>query len=735
MSASVPATPGFGEADLSNCEREQIHLAASIQPCGALLVLREPTLDIVQASANAAEFLGLSADPLGLPVSILPGDLVHVVRRHAGRAGGDVPVRAAAEIGARGERFDVLLHHPPGAGLVVECERAGAGDAPAEHVGRLLQTIVGTSSLLALCDAGARAFREVAGHDRVMIYRFDQAGHGEVLAEEREPHLEAFLGNRYPASDIPQIARRLYERNRIRLLVDVAYTPVPLVPRLSPLTGADLDMSLCTLRSFSPIHLQYLTNMGVRATLVASLVVSGKLWGLVACHHYSPHYLPLETRMICDLLAEAIATRIAALESFAQAQAEISVRRLEQRMIEEVARKGDWRAALFDGAHPVTEPLRATGAALLFEDEVLTVGDVPSTARLRALAAWAEAQPRTGVRSTSSLGLDAPEFSDLTPFASGMVAAPISESGGEYLLWFRPELVRTITWGGDPRKPVLIGDNPLELSPRRSFAQWHQLVEGTSEPWSAADLASARLISESVADVVLQFRAVRTLIAQDQLNQVRRQVGASAQPVLITNEAGEVILANPAFLRLQGELMPPLERLEDLAARLLDPTPTRRQLRKLLHDRRSWRGEIRFRIPGRREGWPFMLRADPVLAGPRRVLGFVLLFTDLRERKAAEAARQRFQKEVVAVHHLRGERVDSEADLLFRNLLSPVAENAQLAALEITEAVELARMPGLLEGVQASFARSAELLGQLARGRISRLVQPRLRRASNQNEA
>ncbi len=734
MSVSVPVTPGFGEADLSNCEREQIHLAASIQPCGALLVLREPGLDVVQTSANATEFLGLPADPLGRSVSDLPGDLVHILRRHAGKSARSMPVATRARIGVRNESFDVLLHHPPAGGLVVECEPAGPGHAHAEQVGRSLQTIVNASSLLALCDAGARAFREIAGYDRVMIYRFDQAGHGEVLAEEREPHLEAFLGNRYPASDIPQIARRLYERNRIRLLVDVAYTPVPLMPRFSPLTGDDLDMSLCFLRSFSPIHLQYLKNMGVRATLVASLMVSGKLWGLVACHHYAPRYVPLETRMVCDLLAEAIATRIAALESFAQAQAEISVRRLEQRMIEAVARKGDWRTALFDGAHPVTEPLRATGAALLFEDEVLTVGEVPGTPRLRALAAWAEAQPRVGVRSTSSLGLDAPEFADLTPFASGMVAAPISESGGEYLLWFRPEQVRTITWGGDPTKPVLIGDKPLELSPRRSFAQWHQLVEGTSEPWTAADLASARLIGESVADVVLQFRAVRTLIAQDQMNQVRRQVGAAVQPVLITNDAGEVILANPAFERLQAELYPPLARLEDLASRVIDPVPMRRQLRQLLHGRRSWRGEIRMRVPGRREGWPFMLRADPVFAGPRRVLGFVLLFTDLKDRRAAEMARQRFQKEILAVHHLRGERVDSQANLLFRNLLSPVAENAQLAALEITEAVELARMPGLLEGVQASFARTAELLGQLARGRIPRPVQPRPHRASDQNE-
>ena len=179
-------------------------------------------------------------------------------------------------------------------------------------------------SLRALCDEVTRIFRDLTGYDRVMVYRFDDDGHGEVFAEQRRPDLEAYLGNRYPASDIPQIARRLYERNRVRVLVDVDYRPVPLEPRLSPdHRPADLDMSLCFLRSMSPIHVQYLKNMGVSATLVVSLVVGGRLWGLVACHHYAPRFLHFEIRAACDLLAEAVATRIAALESFAQAQAEI----------------------------------------------------------------------------------------------------------------------------------------------------------------------------------------------------------------------------------------------------------------------------------------------------------------------------------------------------------------------------------------------------------------------------
>ena len=292
-----------------------------------------------------------------------------------------------------------LLHRAQGGGLVVEFERAGPPVELSRHVGATLGRIVACSTMRALCDESARVYKELTGYDRVMVYRFDDDGHGEVFAEVHEPGLEPYLGNRYPASDIPQIARRLYERNRVRLLADVAYTPVALAPRLSPITGRDLDMSLCCLRSMSPIHIQYLKNMGVAATLVASLMVGGRLWGLIACHHYRPRFVHYEIRAVCELLAETIATRIAALESFAQAQADLSVRRLEQRMIEAISRDGDWRTALFDNSQALLQTFDATGAALLFEGQVLTAGEVPGTLQLqgdRPLARSPTAQPGGG---------------------------------------------------------------------------------------------------------------------------------------------------------------------------------------------------------------------------------------------------------------------------------------------------------------------------------------------------
>jgi chemotaxis family two-component system sensor kinase Cph1 len=710
--ASYPlATPAFGKADLSNCEREEIHLAGSIQPHGALLVVSEPDHRIIQWSANAATFLNLRL-VLGASLADLDGDLLVRILPHLDPTAQGMPIAVRCRIGHPAADFDGLLHRPADGGLIIELERAGPSVELSKPIAEALEKIRAASSLRALCDDTATLFQDRTGYDRVMVYRFDDEGHGEVFSERRRPELEAFLGNRYPATDIPQMARRLYERTRVRVLVDVGYEPVPLQPRLSPLTGRDLDMSACFLRSMSPIHLQYLKNMGVGATLVVSLVVGGRLWGLIACHHYEPRFIHFELRAVCELLAEAIATRIAALESFAQSQSELFVQRLQQSMVEAMSRDGDWRGAIFDPSQSILQPLGAGGSALIYEGQIVTAGEVPGTQEIREIGEWLDRRPRAPVIATASLGLDWPYFVGLTQVASGIAATTLSDNPGEYLIWFRPERIRTVTWGGDPEKPFVIGDDPRDLSPRRSFAQWHQQVEGTSDPWTPADLAAARLIGQAVADIVLQFRAVRTLIAQDQLDQFSSHVRISEQPVIIADVAGGILQANDAFKQLLPDDYPPPRRLGDLAAAFRQPENFLRNLDDLLTHRRAWRGELSLKRAGNRER-PLLIRADAVQPARDRVLGFVLIFSDITDRKAADAARSRFQAGIIESHRTRSVRLDTRTDLVYQNLLSSVVENAQLAALEITYGVEASRIAEMLESVRASTLRTAEVLEHL----------------------
>ncbi len=713
-SPQTNSTPAFGKADLSNCEREQIHLAGAIQPHGALLALDAETLQVRQASSNAMAFLDLPREPLGEHVAALPGDVADQIAPWLDRELSGIPVAVRCRVGLSRGHYDCLLHRAHARIIVLEFERAERSELRSGTLRDALERIAQASSLTALSENTAKIFRQLTGYDRVMIYRFDEAGHGEVFAESRVDELEPLLGNRYPASDIPQIARKLYERNRVRLLSDVHSEQVPLVPPRNPVTDAELDMSLCTLRSMSPIHVQYLRNMGVSGTLVASLMVGGRLWGLISCHHYEPRFVDYEMRAQCELLAEAVSTRIAALDSFVQARAELSVRRIEQHMRAATRQHGDWRAALFDSAEPLLWPLGAAGAAMLFEGQVHTVGEVPATEHLRDLAAWLDTRPRAAIYSTASLGAEEARFGALSPILCGLLAAPISRTPGEYLLWVRPERVRTEVWGGNPNEPVIVGDDPADLSPRRSFAKWHELVRGTADPWSEADLTAANLIAGSVADVINQFRSVRALIVRDQLEELHSQVRGAEQPILICDAEGNVLLVNHAMLQLLPSPDDPPQHLLELAAPFIDHDAARACLDALLRARQPWHAEVECQA---RDGdaLPLLVRADPVISPRQKLLGFVVLFTDISVQKNAERARARFQERIIDRSALSRLRLTNEGDAQFRKLMSVIVDNAQLAALEITDGLNPQRMPGMLDGVQASVARSTELLEILLR--------------------
>ncbi len=709
--------PIFGNATLNNCELEQIHLAGSIQPHGALLVLQEPDLLVLQASVNVGAFLADDSLPwVGRGLDALSPALATSIRHHVGDSLGSVPL--ALRVHAEADRpLDLLLHRPASGGLVVEIEDAGPPLDLSGPISTVLKGIVASASLQSLCDETAWQLRELTGYDRVMVYQFDEEGHGAVIAEQRRLDLEAFLGNRYPSTDIPQIARRLYERNRVRVLVDVAYTPVPIMPPRAATTGLELDMSLCVLRSSSPIHVQYLKNMGVCATLVISLVVGDRLWGLISCHHYSPRQMHFETRAVCEFLAEAVATRIAALESFVQSQVELSVRRIEQRIIEAIGRDGDWRVALFDGSRSLLAPLAASGAALLFEGESLTIGDVPSTQKIREIGQFLDERVQFGALrgrafATTALGVDAPRFVSISDVASGLLAATVSSSPGEYLLWFRPEQIQTVIWGGNPEKPTVAGGEPGDLSPRRSFAQWQQVVEGMSVAWTPAEQTAGRLIGETITDVVLQFRAVRTLIAQDLLEQVSRQVDESEQAVIIADDAGRITVINEAFCQLFPTGCADITSLQGLPALFQNAADIKQRLDDLCGSQRMWRGEVLMKVA---DGGvlSMLVRADPVFSSPDRVLGYVLLFTDLTERKRAEQARRLFQKGVEQAQRTVSTCFGSATDLAAQSLLSTVLENAQLAAMEITEGVDTAGMARQLDSVRTSVQRASDILGRL----------------------
>ncbi|WP_018411924.1 GAF domain-containing protein [Methyloversatilis thermotolerans] len=706
--------PPFGEADLTNCERELIHLAGSVQPHGALILLRESDLSVLQASESVRDWLGIdAADMLGRPLSVIGGDVARMLATQLYRVRGDelTAFQCRAGLGLHARAFEALLHRVDNDALVLELEAASNDGANAD-MHRLLSASVHrfseATTVETLAQVVTEDIRALTGYDRVMVYRFDADGHGEIIAESRDPGLDTLLGHRYPASDIPQRARELYLRNRVRVLVDAAYRPSALHPRLRPDTGRELDMSMCHLRSMSPLHIEYLTNMGVTATLVASLVREGRLWGLIACHHYSPRRLQYARRTAVDVLAEVMATRLAAIENYVRMQVDMLVRQIEARLIDAASLEGDWRTALIRSARALLQPLQAQGLALHYEGEWLTAGELPSTDALQIIARHARAGMVDGLFACAALGRIDPALAALAPGHCGVLAAALSGDAGDLLIWVRPEQRARLTWAGNPEKQRVEGD-PLTLSPRRSFETWTEIVRGSSAPWTRPDIALVRAIACSLRDVIMQSQAVRLLIAEHQIQSVRRRVDASDEPLLLVDGGGRLLYANEACRRLTGTDRRDSARTGALTE-LLAGGPLSEAFRRVLSSGRPWRGECTL-CDARGEPRPYAVRMDGLPSPEGGPLGYIVLLTDLSDTRRTEAARRHFEETLSETGRAGG--TPSAGMTVPDAVLGAILANASVAAMELSDAPATQPSAALIEELEASVSRAALLYARL----------------------
>jgi len=518
--------------DLSNCAREPIHVPGAIQPHGVLLALSEDARDVLVASANAGRLLrnedaleggvadagaqdGARPDARGRLADLIGTDAAARVAAalEQGQLRGVNPLRI--EVPSAGE-WDGILHRSP-AGPILELEPASGGDprSVGDLYGRVrqaLERIQGAASLDELHAALAEEVHALTGMDRVMVYRFDPDWNGEVVAEVVPPDMDAYLGHRFPASDIPAQARELYRRNWLRLIADVDYTPSPLEPAEHPATGEPLDLSGSTLRSVSPVHLEYLRNMEVAASMSVSLLRGGDLWGLVACHHSTPLHVPYAARTACEFLGQTFSTQLGAIVEEGEREYALRLARVQAELVDRVAGRADWAPALAEGEPPLEQVAGASGAALLFRGEVHRSGDAPSEATVRAIGQWLEGQG-VGRFATDALSYHMPRTGLAGDAPAGVLATALRPEGGDFLLWFRPERVRTVRWAGDPDKPAEAapaegdgngGRHTPRLHPRRSFQTYTQVVRGRAEPWTAAEAEAAGALRSRVVEMVLR---------------------------------------------------------------------------------------------------------------------------------------------------------------------------------------------------------------------------------------
>ncbi len=495
--------------DLTNCDREPIHIPGAIQPHGVLLAVDVGTLAVMQIGGDTERLLGLKPSKLlgqGLNVLIDEASIKSV--RAIGPKEFALPRHSFTfETGIEhsGRSFDALVHQSDGM-LVIELEPRPSGP-PVNAVARvqaMLARVNEASEMSGFLQAAGEAVRAETGYDRVMVYRFQPDDSGVVIAEAKAEELEPYLGQHYPASDIPKQARTLYLRNRIRSIPDARYKPAPITPALNPVTGKPLDLTFSTLRSVSPVHLEYLANMGVAASTSLSLVIEGKLWGLIACHHRQPRHLSQAVRGMCELFAQTISLQLGEKLANETQSERLRTRRIHARLVESMFGQDRLDEAFIRSSSGLMDYIPAGGLAICWEGKLRKLGHTPTEDQLRPLVAWLNASVPEGVFMTDCLSAHFAPAKDYAGVACGLLALSVSRTPRDYLLWFRPELRRTVIWAGNPIKPVEIADDGACIGPRKSFAAWQETVREHSQPWGEHAAEAAQLLRGSIFEVVLR---------------------------------------------------------------------------------------------------------------------------------------------------------------------------------------------------------------------------------------
>ncbi len=523
------------------CERAPIHMPGAILPHGAMLVLAPDTLEVLQAAGNSEALLGASpATLLGRTLDhLFRPDQIANLRRLSDSLDLERPRHLLDPIlrTHTNDPLDASLHRSDG-WLVLEFERADTLDRfatdPLYGVQTMIRDLDHASSLQAMCQLAAERVHEVAGYDRVLVYRFMQDQSGWVIAEARNPGIEPFLDLHYPAADIPQPARALYVKNGLRLITEVNYDAAPLVPLLNPRTGAPLDMSQALLRDVAPVHREYLRNMGIDASMSISIIRSGRLWGLIACHHNSPRVLPRHLRAVCELFGSMFSLQIEAHERAMQFNDRLTSRMVLQNLMLNLAGADDYATGLTQQSPNLLDYIpcgelrsdgrHAGGVAVSINGQLTYLGDTPTGEQIAGLVKWLDSEmpQHNGVFATDRLGEIKPTARPYADVASGILVISVSQAQSDYIIWFRPELIDMVNWAGQPGKQVIVENDIARLGPRRSFEMWKETVRGHCLSWSEADIQAARDLRLSLLHVVL--RRINSVASERKLAAERDQL-------------------------------------------------------------------------------------------------------------------------------------------------------------------------------------------------------------------
>jgi len=493
--------------DLSTCDLEPIHIIGRIQSFGWLLSFSSDWIfNHVSLNCDALfdrdprELIGLSA------TDFLSKEALHDIRSRLQMIGGSSTIERVFEVDLLGDGrlFDVAVH-ASGRSYVLELEPHEERRRDfVSYVRPMIERLRQSASVEQLCASAARHLRGLTGFDRVMIYRFDDDGAGEVVAESINGGVDSFRGLHFPSSDIPAQARRLYTRNLLRIISDVDDPTVPIHPAAGP-NGDPLDLSMSGLRAVSPIHIEYLQNMGVKASMSVSIMRRGRLWGLIACHHYVPLVLSYSVRTASELFGEFFAYLLEQKESDHALEKRAESLRLHDKIMARVAGGGALLEAFDEFAETIGEVIPFDGVIGWVDGRFVSHGSTPSREQFASLARFLNTAGASTVWSTDNIAAIYAPGMEWADKAAGLLALPVSRSPRDYIVLFRQEQLREVKWAGNPEKAVTLGPNGARLTPRKSFELWREERLGYSRPWLAEEVAAAESLRITLLEVVLRL--------------------------------------------------------------------------------------------------------------------------------------------------------------------------------------------------------------------------------------
>lgn len=497
--------------DAEFCGNLAIHQTNSIQDFGFLLVLDAKNFTIIQGSDNVEEITSKNIKQLigdSLADYLNQEDFDYFKTAVAKGERNRVPFRFSFGNQNQPTALDVLAHVKKEL-IILEIEKADLNPERSftevfQEVRSFISILENTSNIQDICEASIHEIRSIAGFDGIRLYKFDENWNGTVIAEEIDNGLESYLGQTFPASDVPKQARALYLKNPYRLIPDRNYQTVRLFPVINPISNGFLDLSDCNLRSVAAVHLEYMANMKVTASMSIRIVIDGSLWGLISCHHVTSKYLSVESKSVFEWLSMEISYRISAIlkhEELSQTTIMLGQRAI---ITDLVYAEDDIVKGLADDPNQTLLSLfNATGLAISLNGKIETSGAVPKIDELDNLMLWLEGKNINKVYSNNHFGDEYEESKAYSKVASGVLVIPINANKGDFLVCFRPEVIQNIKWGGDPNQAINFEKDGINYHPRNSFKLWMQTVYGQSESWKETEIQMA----ESLRNFLFEFRA------------------------------------------------------------------------------------------------------------------------------------------------------------------------------------------------------------------------------------